>query len=49
MWFPIIGIWIVALPLIGLALYSIWHDKRVDKYNEWLKEQESLKDSPESV
>jgi len=32
------SILIVAIPLGGLAFYGWWHNRQVDKYNQWVKE-----------
>jgi len=30
---------IVPLPLVGLVLHEWWHNRQVEKYEEWEKEQ----------
>jgi hypothetical protein len=30
---------IAFVPLMGVILYGWWHNRQVDKYEEWLKEQ----------
>jgi len=32
------GMLIVGLPVMALGLYGWWHNRQVDKYNEWVKE-----------
>jgi hypothetical protein len=39
----------VGLPTIGIGLYGWWHNNQVDKYNEWKKQQEALKETPENA
>jgi len=31
---------IVSIPLFGLMLWGWWHNRQVDKYEEWQKQQE---------
>jgi len=34
-------IWAIAgvgLPIMGVMMYGWWHNRQVDKYNEWVKE-----------
>ena len=33
-WWMICSIFIVALPVLGVALWGMWHNHQVDKYNE---------------
>jgi hypothetical protein len=40
---------IVAVPLLGLIAFEDWRNKRIDKENEMIKQQEALENSPESV
>jgi len=35
--FVIWGPLIVVLPVMGLMLWGWWHNRQVDKYNEWVK------------
>jgi len=30
---------IAFVPLMGLILWASWHNRQVDKYEEWLKQQ----------
>jgi hypothetical protein len=39
----------ISIPLLIVAFYGWWHNRQVDKYEEWKKQQEALNDSPESV
>lgn len=36
---------IMGIPLMGIILWSWWHNRQVDKYNEWLKEQGNEQES----
>jgi len=37
-WWVVFAQLIVAIPLGGLAFWGWWHNRQVDKYNEWVKE-----------
>jgi hypothetical protein len=37
------------VPLLGLVAFESWRNKRIDKYNEMIKQQEALGNTPESV
>jgi hypothetical protein len=34
----------VGLPVLAVGLYGWWHNKKVDEYNEWEKQQDALKE-----
>jgi len=36
--FVIWGPLVMGISLMGLAVYGWWHNRQVDKYNEWIKE-----------
>ena len=33
---------IVSIPIMGVMLWGWWHNRQVDKYEEWKKQQESV-------
>ena len=30
----------ISIPIFGVMLWGWWHNRQVDKYEEWLKQQE---------
>ena len=30
----------ISIPLMGVMLWGWWHNRQVDKYEEWQKQQE---------
>jgi high-affinity Fe2+/Pb2+ permease len=40
---------IVSIPLFGLMLWGWWHNRQVDKYEEWKKQQEQEQGSVPSA
>jgi hypothetical protein len=39
----------ISIPVLIAGLYGWWNNRQVDKYNEWLEQQKSLENSPEST
>jgi len=40
---------IAFVPLMGLILWASWHNRQVDKYEEWLKQQKQEQGSVPST